>query len=233
MFRIVTDFFRKREPNTPALKSEDIGGGMFTADGLGKVLTGLFPQTKNVARFGAPLVKVAERFKIDNKTRMAAFLAQTGHESGGYRALVENLNYSAEGLLKTFPRYFKTLAEAQQYARKPDKIANRVYGGRMGNGAEHSGDGFKFRGRGVIQLTGKENVTTFARDMNMTVDAALAYLETDEGAVMSAGWFWSRNNLNQFADSGDFTTLTRRINGGLIGYDDRVAKWNKAKTLLA
>jgi len=208
------------------------GEPMFTAESLGRVLAAMFPQTQNVSRFGAPLLRVAERFEINTRDRMAAFLAQTGHESGGYRFLSENLNYSAEGLTKTFPRYFKTLAEAQQYARNPAKIANKVYGGRMGNGNEQSGDGFKFRGRGVIQLTGKDNVTAFASDMKMTVDEAVAYLETDEGAVMSAGWFWNKNGLNRFADSGDFTTLTRRINGGTIGLDDRIAKWNKAKTLI-
>jgi putative chitinase len=205
---------------------------MFTAEGLGKILATMFPQTPNVARFGAPLVKVAERFAINTPARMAAFLAQTGHESGGYRALTENLNYSADGLLRIFPKYFPNRALAEAYARQPQRIASRVYGGRMGNGPEATGEGWKFRGRGVIQLTGRQNVTAFAADMKMTVDEAVAYLETEEGAVMSAGWFWGRSNLNQWVDRDDFITLTRRINGGTIGLEDRQQKWAKAKKLL-
>lgn len=168
-----------------------------------------------------PLNKTFEKFEINTKERAAAFLAQCGHESGGFNFLKENLNYGAKGLRATFPKYFPTDELALQYERQPEKIANRVYASRMGNGDESSGDGFRFCGRGLIQLTGSNNYNSFATDMGQTLDEAVAYLETVEGACMSAGWFWNKNKLNQFADSGDFVTLTKRINGGTIGLEDR------------
>lgn len=152
---------------------------------------------------------------------MAAFLAQIAHESGGFNFVQEGLNYSAQGLMKTWPRRFPTLASARPYARNPEKIANKVYANRMGNGPESSGDGFKFRGRGLIQLTGRDNYTRFARSIGRTLDQTVAYLETPEGAVASAAWFWDINKLNVYADKDDFVGLTRRINGGTIGLADR------------
>jgi putative chitinase len=172
-------------------------------------------------------------YEITSVKRVAAFLAQTAHESGGYTALSENLNYKWESLRKVFPKYFPTDELAQQYAKQPEKIANRVYGGRMGNGAEASGDGWKFCGRGLIQLTGKDNYTNFCESIDTPLEELPAYLETFEGAVQSACWFWETNNLNQWADAGDILTLTKRINGGTIGLDDRIKHYNHALAVLS
>ena len=169
-----------------------------------------------------PLNTVAEYYEmIQNPARLAGFLAQTAHESGGYNFIKENLNYSAKGLRSTFGKYFLNDDIANQYAKKPEKIANRVYANRMKNGDESSGDGYRFCGRGLIQLTGRDNYTKFANDLGMSLADTIAYLETPNGAVASAGWFWDNNKLNQYCDSGDFVTLTKRINGGTIGLEDR------------
>lgn len=195
---------------------------------MGKVTLDLLkqicPQTKAtvLATYVDPLNTVGQRFGLfDNPRRMAAFLAQVAHESGGLNIIQENLNYSAKGLTVTFKKYFPTLASTNGYARNPQKIANKVYANRMGNGPESSGDGYKFRGRGLIQLTGKNNYTMFAKSINKTIDDTITYLGTPEGAVASAIWFWDTNKLNIYADKGDFVGLTRRINGGTIGLADR------------
>jgi putative chitinase len=158
---------------------------------------------------------------FENPRRVAGFLAQIAHESGGFTAVVENLNYSAKGLMGTFKKYFPSEELAKQYERQPQKIANRVYANRMKNGDENSGDGFKFRGRGLIQLTGRDNYTKFAAALDMDIESTIVYLETPNGAVASAGWFWDNNKLNQYCDHDDFVTLTKRINGGTIGLADR------------
>ena len=169
-----------------------------------------------------PLNTVAEYYEMNvNPARLAGFLAQTAHESGGYNFIKENLNYSAKGLRGTFGKYFLNDDIANQYAKKPEKIANRVYANRMKNGDENSGDGFRFRGRGLIQLTGRDNYTRFAEALDMSIEDTVRYLETPNGAVASAGWFWDNNKLNQFCDKDDFITLTKRINGGTIGLEDR------------
>jgi len=189
-----------------------------------ELLQALCPKTKKevLALYAEPLHEVAEYYNMyDNPARLAGFLAQVAHESGGFNFVKENLNYSAKGLMNIFKKYFPTEELAKQYERKPEKIANRVYANRMGNGPEESGDGYKFCGRGLIQLTGKQNYTKFAADLGISVDETVAYLETPNGAVSSAGWFWDNNNLNQYCDSGDFVTLTKRINGGTIGIEDR------------
>jgi putative chitinase len=168
-------------------------------------------------------------FDITSVGRVAAFIAQTAHESGGYRALKENLNYSADGLNSIFPKYFKNAGrDAQAYHRQPEKIANVVYANRMGNGDEASGDGFRFCGRGLLQLTGRDNYTRFANYAEISVDDAVDYLESPRGAVHSACWFWYSNDLNTFADAGDFVGMTKRINGGTIGLDDRIKHYNEA-----
>lgn len=167
-------------------------------------------------------------YEIHTVPRVAAFLAQTAHESGGYRAIKENLNYKAVTLRKVFPKYFPTDELANQYAMKPEMIANRVYGGRMGNGPEASGDGFKYCGRGLIQLTGKDNYTRYAQSLEIGEEEAAEHLTTFEGCVQSAAWFWEANNLNQWADKGDILTLTKRINGGTIGLEDRIKHYNHA-----
>jgi putative chitinase len=171
-------------------------------------------------------------YDINTPPRVAAFIAQCAHESGGFRALKENLNYRAVTLRKVFPKYFPNDDIANQYAQKPEMIANRVYGGRMGNGPEASGDGFRYCGRGLIQLTGKHNYQNFADSIETPVEEIPEYLATFEGAVQSACWFWEANNLNQWADAGDILTLTKRINGGTIGLEDRKKHYEHALHVL-
>jgi putative chitinase len=178
------------------------------------------------------LSEILPEYGINTPERVAAFIAQCAHESGGFKFLKENLNYKAESLLKVFPKYFKTLDEARAYEKKPEKIANKIYGNRMGNGDESSGDGFRYCGRGLIQLTGKENYSWFAASLEIPVEEASEYLETFEGAVQSACWFWEENKLNQWADKKDILTLTKRINGGTIGLDDRIKHFNHALHVL-
>jgi putative chitinase len=158
-------------------------------------------------------------------------LAQCAHESGEFLFLKENLNYKAASLRKVFPKYFPTDELANQYASKPNKaeaIANRVYASRMGNGDEQSGDGYRYCGRGLIQLTGKDNYTFFAGSLGISVEEASEYLQTFEGATQSACWFWETNNLNALADKGDIVTMTKRINGGTIGLEDRIKHYEHA-----
>jgi putative chitinase len=189
-----------------------------------ELLKKICPKTKEnvLQKYALSLHETAEYYDMYvNKKRAAAFLAQVAHESGGFNFVKENLNYSAKGLMTTFKKYFPNEAIAKQYERQPEKIANRVYANRMSNGDEASGDGYKFCGRGLIQLTGRANYTKFAQDLGISLDETVAYLETPEGAVSSAGWFWDNNNLNQWCDKDDFVTLTKRINGGTIGLEDR------------
>jgi putative chitinase len=199
------------------------------------LLKALCPKTKEsvLQIYVEPLHDVAAYYDMyDNLNRAAGFLAQTAHESGGFNFVKENLNYSAKGLMGTFKKYFPTEDLAKQYERQPEKIANRVYANRMGNGPEESGDGYRFCGRGLIQLTGRINYTKFANDLGISVEETVAYLETPAGAVSSAGWFWDQNNLNQYCDSNDFVTLTKRINGGTIGLEDRQHHYQLALKLL-
>lgn len=189
-----------------------------------ELLKELCPKTKAtvLSKYVEPLNKIGEHFDLfENPKRMAAFLAQVAHESGAFNFTKEGLSYSAASLMKVWPKRFPTTAIANQYARKPEKIANKVYANRMGNGDEKSGDGYKFCGRGLIQLTGKDNYSRFAKSIGKTLDETVAYLETPEGAVASAAWFWDANKLNIYADKGDFVGLTKRINGGTIGLADR------------
>jgi len=171
-------------------------------------------------------------YDINTPRRVAAFIAQCAHESGGFKFLKENLNYRAASLMKVWPRYFPTQDIANQYANKQEMIANRAYGGRMGNGPEESGDGWRFCGRGLIQLTGRNNYQAFADSIETPVDEIPAYLQTFEGAVQSACWFWETNKLNQWADAGDILTLTKRINGGTLGLADRQKHYEHALHVL-
>ncbi len=170
------------------------------------------------------------QFGITTAARVAGFIAQGQHESGDFTVLQENLNYSAQGLRRIFPKYFPDDAIAMQYQRKPEMIANRVYGGRMGNGPEASGDGFKFRGRGVLQLTGRANYTQCSRDLfgDDTLANDPDLVRTPEYAIITACWFWYKNKLNEICDKGDIVLLSKRINGGTIGLEDRIAHWNAA-----
>jgi putative chitinase len=188
------------------------------------LLHALCPKTKNsiLETYIEPLNTVGQYYEMfDNPQRIAGFLAQVAHESGGFTATKENLNYSAKGLMTTFKKYFPDEAAAKRYEKKPAMIANRVYANRMKNGPEESGDGYRFCGRGLIQLTGRDNYTKFAQALDMSIDDTIAYLETPNGAVTSAGWFWDNNKLNYYCDRGDFVGLTKRINGGTIGLEDR------------
>jgi putative chitinase len=179
--------------------------------------------------------ETAAKFGIDTPLRLAHFLAQCGHESGGFKATQENLNYSASGLKGIFSKYFKEAGLAEQYQRNPQKIASRVYGGRMGNGPESTGDGFKFRGRGYIQLTGKDNYTAFGRAINEDMTANPDKVATHY-ALLSAAWFFTKNGLHKMADGGAtdavVTQITKRVNGGTIGLPDRIKHFKEYYNLL-
>lgn len=195
----------------------------------------LLPRNLYVKQWHVALAQLLPDYEINTPQRIAAFIAQCSHESGGFTALRENLNYRAATLRKIFPKYFPTDQLAEQYANRPDKqaaIANRVYANRMGNGDEASGDGYRYCGRGLIQLTGKDNYSWFAASLGITVEEASEYLETFEGAAQSACWFWETNGLNKWADTGDILTLTKRINGGTIGLEDRIKHYNHALHVL-
>jgi putative chitinase len=190
-----------------------------------------------------PMNFTCAKYMINTPQRVAAFLAQTGHESAGFKARIENLNYSDKGLCLTWPKRFRmplggervdTLRfadgklNAKMFARQPEMIANYVYGGRMGNGPPESGDGWTYRGAGFIQLTGKELHMRFAQDQQMSLEEVTQFLHTVEGACESAGWYWHMNNLNVIADAEDMVELTRRINGGQNGLTERVEHYHAA-----
>ena len=191
----------------------------------------IISKNKNVGDWYDSLAKVLPEYDITSIPRVAAFLAQTAHESGGFNDTVENLNYSADGLNATFAKYFKNATppvDANKYARQPEMIANHVYANRMGNGDEASGDGWKYRGRGLIQLTGKNNYSAMAKSFGIPPDEITDYVKTPEGCVKSACWFWSTNKLNSYADAGDMETITKKINGGTNGMEDRMKYYNQA-----
>lgn len=195
----------------------------------------LLPKNPYVEHWHKALSQLLPDYEINTPQRIAAFVAQCAHESGGFMVLKENLNYKAASLRKIFPKYFPDDAIAQRYASMPNKqeaIANRVYANRMGNGDEASGDGFRYCGRGLIQLTGKENYSWFAASLEMSVEEVPEYLSTFEGAVQSACWFWESTGLNKEADAGDIKTMTKKINGGFIGLEDRIKHYNHALHVL-
>lgn len=197
----------------------------------------LYPAAQDPGSWVAAMNKVFPKYQINTPKRISAFLSQCGHESGGWIVFEENLNYSAKRLVVVFKKYFPTLDSALPYDRKPQMIANKVYGNRMGNGPESSGEGWKYRGRGPIQLTGKDNYTRFAKEMfddwQNVVDNPDWITADRDFALMSAIWFWNNNKLNQWADSGDMKELTRRINGGYNGLEDRIKHYNESMDLLA
>lgn len=211
-----------------------------------EILKGIYPQSTEANRdkFANELKMAMIRYNIDNVNRSRAFLAQIGHESGQLSATVENLNYSAKALRSVFGKYFKTDAEAEQYARKPEAIANVVYANRLGNGDTKSGDGWKYRGRGLIQITGKDNYREANNKMYglpMGVDFLDEpdLLATPEYAAQSAAWWWENAGLNALADQlgGDndtevFKQITKRVNGGYNGLDDRLAIYERTKTII-
>jgi putative chitinase len=198
-------------------------------------LSHLLPDNNYLQQWHKVLVELLPQYEINTPARIAAFIAQCAHESANFTVLKENLNYRAATLRKIFPKYFPTDEIAQAYASQPNKqeaIANVVYSNRMGNGSPETGDGYRFCGRGLIQLTGRDNYTWFAESLEISVEAAAEYLETFEGAVQSACWFWETNNLNTWADAGDILTLTKKINGGTIGLQDRIAHYEHALNVL-
>jgi putative chitinase len=178
-----------------------------------------------------PLQETFEKYQINTPKRQACFLGQTMHESGGFKFLKENLNYSAKALMNTWPSRFPDMDTAEKFERQPEKIANKVYSGRMGN--TEDGDGAKYIGRGLIQLTGKDNYRAFGEAISEDLVANPQLVEEPRYAALSAGWFWNRKQLNLLADSMDIDTMTKRINGGNIGIQDRIAKINKALDILA
>lgn len=192
------------------------------------------PNNKYVSYWHHALEQLLPDYDIDSPRRIASFLAQCAHESAGFTALKENLNYKPATLLKLFGKYF-TPELAAVYCAKPNKqeaIANRIYANRMGNGSEDSGDGYRYSGKGLIQLTGKSNYQAFADSLEITPTDAAEYMQTFEGAAQSACWFWETNNLNKYADSADFETMTKRINGGTIGLEDRKKHYAEALHIL-
>lgn len=184
----------------------------------------------------AQIPDTASKFDINTPLRLAHFLAQCGHESAGFKLTTENLNYSAKGLVGIFKKYFPTEQLAESYQRQPQKIANRVYANRMSNGDENSGDGFKFRGRGYIQLTGSANYTAFGKSINEDIRNNPDLVST-KYPLLSAAWFWSTNNLNKIADGGSsdavVTSVTKRVNGGTIGLSDRIKHFKEYFNLLS
>jgi putative chitinase len=206
---------------------------MITAEQFHK----LFPRNPEPEVWASAMAETFPTYDINTPLRIAAFLAQCGHESGGWTVFEENLNYSAQGLNGIFKKYFPTVESAQPYARKPEMIANKIYANRMGNGPEESGDGYKYRGRGPIQLTGKANYTAFAKtmfdDWQNVVDNPDWVTYDKDFALMSAIWFWNAHNLNHYADIADLKTMTKIINGGYLGLEDRIKHYNECIEELA
>jgi putative chitinase len=200
----------------------------FTQEKLGAIISG----NSETPHWFKALSDILPDYNITSVHRVAAFLAQAAHESANFTALQENLNYKAETLSKVWPSRFPPDV-AQQYAHNPEQIANRAYANRMGNGPEESGDGFRYCGRGLFQLTGKDNYQAFADSLQTDLDKVTGYMHTFEGAVQSACWFWENNNLNALADSGDIKQMTKVINGGYLGLEERLTHYNHAMQVLA
>lgn len=204
---------------------------MITMDQFARMI----PTNKQAGEWYAIATELFPSYGLTTRNRIAGFMAQAGHESGDFKVLQENLNYSETALLKTFSRYF-TRETAKQFARKPEMIANRVYDdanrtNKLGN--TQPGDGWRFRGRGLIQLTGRWNYEKFGRAIGKTAEETAAYMETKRGAMESALWFWKTNNLNRFADADDIQGMSRAVNGGDNGMSDRVSRYSRNKTALS
>jgi putative chitinase len=179
-----------------------------------------------------PLEEAFAKYDISTPQRQASFIGQCSHESGNFRILEENLHYSASRLMAVWPSRFPSLDVANQYANNPEKLANKIYSGRMGNSDEESGEGYAYRGRGLIQMTGKESYANCGSGLGMDLLSNPDLLSDPKYAALSAGWFWNKKGLNSLADAQDYETMTKRINGGLIGLDDRKAKIAKALSVL-
>lgn len=179
-----------------------------------------------------PLMAGMQRWGIDTPARQALFLAQIGHESGGLTRLTEVLNYSAERLMQVWPRRFRSLQFAVFYAHNPEKLANYVYASRLGNGIEATGDGYRYRGRGLIQITGRANYAAAEKATGLLLLSNPDLAATPHGAIATAGWFWQQNGLNRFADAEDCDGCSRRVNGGTAGLAERRGLWLRARSVL-
>lgn len=193
-----------------------------------KAILGNYP---NIGIYCAPLNLAAEHYEINTRLRMSAFISQVAVESAYFNAVVEDLDYSEQALLRVFPSHF-TPEEAARYARQPEMIANRVYANRYGNGDEASGDGWRYRGRGLIQLTFKDNYESFSSDLQIALDDSVEYALSPGGAAMTAGWFWKTRNINAAADSSDFDEVTRLVTGGNTDYGQRYDIYVKCLRIL-
>lgn len=223
------------EPQAPASPAPASPGPAAGVDFTAAQLKEIMPQatTENINKYLTPLNDGMPKFQIDRPLRAAHFIAQVAHESGSLRYNKENLNYSAKALRAVFGKYFPTDELAEQYARQPEKIANRVYANRMGNGDEASGDGWKYRGRGLIQLTGHDNYQRCGQAIGLDLENDPDQVADDPSVSVSAvGWFWQTNNLNRLADADDIKGVTKRINGGYHGLEDRMAFLERAKSVL-
>lgn len=187
----------------------------------------------DAAAWADAALEILPKYEINTPNRIAGFFAQCGHESMNFTALSENLNYRAETLEKLFSKYFsKAGRNAADYAKQPEKIANVIYANRMGNGDTASGEGYLFRGRGVIQLTGKDNYSAFASSIKMTLPDVIDYVQTKKGALESACWYWNSRNINAACDVNDITKMTKLVNGGTIGLEDRRKHYEQALAVL-
>lgn len=202
--------------------------GILTPEKLKRIL----PNNSNINDWYDSLIKILPDYEIDTEKRVSAFLAQTAHESANYTRLIENLNYSAKRLMEVWPKRFPTMSIAKQYERNPQKLGNFTYANRMGNGPVESGDGYEYRGRGLIQITGKSNYESFGESIGISSKDAAEYMETFDGAVHSACWFWEVNKLNSYSDKGDIRNQTIKINGGTNGLSDRVNRYLKYLKIL-
>jgi putative chitinase len=200
-----------------------------TKDQIIKLLHG----NADAAAWADAALEILPKYEINTPNRIAGFFAQCGHESINFTALSENLNYRAETLEKLFSKYFsKAGRNAADYAKQPEKIANVIYANRMGNGDTASGDGYRFRGRGVIQLTGRDNYTAFGKTIKLTAEEVIDYVQTKKGALESACWYWNSRKLNTACDENDIVKMTKLVNGGTIGLDDRRKHYEQALAVL-
>lgn len=200
-----------------------------TKDQIIKLLHG----NADAAAWADAALEILPKYEINTPKRIAGFFAQCGHESMNFKALSENLNYREETLEKLFSKYFsKAGRKAADYAKQPEKIANVIYASRMGNGDTASGDGYRFRGRGVIQLTGRDNYTAFGKSVGMTPEQVIDYVQTKKGALESACWYWNSRKINAACDEGDIVKVTKLVNGGTIGLDDRRKHYEQALAVL-
>ena len=202
---------------------------MLTKDHIIHILHG----NSDAAAWADAALEILPKYEITTANRIAGFFAQCGHESMNFTVLSENLNYRAETLEKLFSKYFsKAGRNAADYAKQPEKIANVIYANRMGNGDTASGEGFKFRGRGIVQLTGKDNYTAFGKSVGMTAEQVIDYVTTKKGALESACWYWNSRNINAACDANDITKMSKLVNGGTIGLDDRKKHYEQALAVL-